>query len=98
MSEALTSVQIQFDLSPFGEGLPTIPLNVPEIVDGKTADQFPRNEIERNAIDQILMRIQGGTVISEEMQEKLKQTEALITRRENIDSRSCRNNVKRKSS
>ena len=84
MSEALTSVQIQFDLSPFGEGLPTIPLNVPEIVDGKTADQFPRNEIERNAIDQILMRIQGGTVVSEEMQEKLKQTEALITRRENM--------------
>jgi len=84
MSEVIGSETIQFDLSPFGEGLPTIPLNVPSIIDGMPASQFPRNDKEKNALDQILMQVQGGSVVSEDMANKLKQTEALITQRENM--------------
>jgi len=86
MSEVIGSETIQFDLSPFGEGLPTIPLNVPSMIDGMPASQFPRNEKERNAIDQILIQVQGqgGSVLSEQMKDNLAQTQALITQRQNM--------------
>ena len=80
MSEVIGSETIQFDLSPFGEGLPTIPLNVPSMIDGMPASQFPRNEKERNAIDQILIQVQGqgGSVLSEQMKDNLAQTQLFL--------------------
>ena len=78
------TTQIQFDLSIFNPELGMTNLSVPTTVDGKGADQFPRNDIERNAIDQIIMKLQGGNVVSEAMQKKLNASGQLIQAREDL--------------
>ena len=78
------TTQIQFDLSVFNPDLGTVPLNVPSIVDGKGANQFPRNENEKTAVDQIIMKLQGGNVVSKDMKKKLDASGQLIQAREDL--------------
>jgi len=78
------TTQIQFDLSIFNPELGMTNLSVPTTVDGKGSDQFPRNENERNAIDQIIMKLQGGSVVSNDMKKKLNASSQLIQAREDL--------------